>query len=364
MVEVSAFEEAKATVESMIKAGKDEGACADLASATIKEVEDAVDSQQKALDSLDTGADCTSKNQEEVDAAQGNLDQANKDKTDADAAAAAAAGADVTFSPKPLSSLTPGQCGTFFTDPAYTSAQAAAEAAKTAATQAAGAVTAAEAGLKAAQEAQQEAIAECKCSAKKAYEAAWEAANANNDANEKAYTKGKHMKCVLAGTPPASCSVGDIPKVTAITLADGVESASCSEHPSNCLATADSNKFACISNKKTGNNNYVGTATMTEQTCTEKGLKFTYGKNDNHLLTIDIVKALYKAASGQTCTTHAGQSGGCGWGEIMQPHKDNTCNTPHDCKTGNWMKGDAYPAVSGTNTGTWAGKYVMSICSQ
>merc|ERR1711871_1560545 len=323
--------EAKAAVASMIKAGKDEGACADLASATIKEVEDAVDSQQKALDSLDTGADCASKNQEEVDAAQGNLDQANKDKTDADAAAAAAAGADVAFSPKPLSSLTPGQCDTFFTDPAYTS------------TQAAGAVTAAEAGLKAAQEAQQEAIAECKCSAKKAYEAAWEAANANNDANEKAYTKGKHMKCVLAGTPPASCPVGDIPKVTAITLADGVESASCSEHPehpSNCLATADSNKFACISNMKTGGNRYTGSATMTEQTCTEKGLKFTYGKNDNHLLTIDIVKALYKTASGQTCNTHTGQSGGCGWGEIMQPHSGNTCNTPHDCNTGNWMKGD------------------------
>ena len=192
------------------------------------------------LNSLDTGADCSSENQEEVNAAQGNLDQANKDKTDADAAAAAAAAADVNFSPKQLSSLTPGQCDDFFTDPAYTSAKAAAEAAKSAATQAAGALTAAEAGFKAAQEAQQEAIAECKCSAKKAYDAAWEAANANNDANEKAYTKGMPMKCVLAGTLPASCSVGAIPKVTAITLADGVESTSCFESKSvTCTLTID-----------------------------------------------------------------------------------------------------------------------------
>lgn len=47
LVEVSAFNEAKATVQSMITAGKDEGACADLAAATIKEVEDSVDGQQK-----------------------------------------------------------------------------------------------------------------------------------------------------------------------------------------------------------------------------------------------------------------------------------------------------------------------------
>jgi hypothetical protein len=227
LVEVSAFNEAKATVQSMITAGKDEGACADLAAATIKEVEDSVDGQQKMLDSLDTGADCPNKGQDAVDAAQGALDQANKDKEDADAAAATAANADVNFGPKPLSGLTPGNCESFFSDPAYTSAKAAEESAKQAATQAAGAVSTAEAGLKAAQDAQKAAIAECQCAAKKGYEDAWEAANSNNAANEKAYTKGKHMACVLAGTPPADCDVGAIPKVTAITLAAGTQDANC-----------------------------------------------------------------------------------------------------------------------------------------
>merc|ERR1711988_117333 len=223
---MSAHAEAKATVESMIKAGKDEGACADLAAATIKEVEDAVDGHQKILDSLDTGSDCAQEGQEEVDSAKDSLEQANKDKVAADKAAIDAANADVNFAPVAYNSLTPGQCASFFTDAAYTAAIAAKEAAEKAATEAAGAVTAAEAALEAAKEAQKKAINHCRCRVKVTYEKAWEAANANNAADEKAYTKGKHMQCVLAGTPPASCSVGAIPKVTAITLADGVEEAS------------------------------------------------------------------------------------------------------------------------------------------
>jgi len=226
-LEVSAFDEAKATVESMIQAGKGQGACADLAAATVKEVEDSVDSAQKILNSLDTGSDCPNKGQSAVDAAQSDLDQANKDKEAAEAAAASAADAEVNFGSMPLSSLTEGQCAVFFNSAAYTSAVATKESTANAGTQAAAAVTAAEAGVQAAKEAQQDAIKECQCAAKQAAAAAWEAANANNDANEKAYTKGKHMACVLAGTPVDSCEVGAIPKVTEVTLAAGVESATC-----------------------------------------------------------------------------------------------------------------------------------------
>merc|ERR1711939_286984 len=79
LIQSTAFEsvhaEAKAAVESMIKAGKDEGACADLAAATIQEVEDAVDGHQKILNSLDIGADCVQEGQEEVAAAEAALEQ-------------------------------------------------------------------------------------------------------------------------------------------------------------------------------------------------------------------------------------------------------------------------------------------------
>merc|ERR1711998_64335 len=232
--------EAQATVTNLLQSGKDAGACADLASSAIQEVVDAVASQQKVLDSLDTGADCGSKGQSEVDSAQSALDQANKDKEDADAAAASATAADVQFAPKPLSAMKEGECGSFFSDPAYIAAVAAKNAAASGATQAAGAVTAAATGLKTAQDAQKEAIKECQCNAKHAYDKAWEAANTNNDADAKTYTKGKHMKCVLDDTPPADCQVGDIPKVQAITLADGVEQAECGEAP-----THTSKKVTC-----------------------------------------------------------------------------------------------------------------------
>jgi len=231
MLQVNAFQEAQDYVTELLQDGKDQGACADLAAATIKEVQDEVATQQKILDSLDTGADCPNKGQAAVDSAQSALDQANKDKNDADAAASSAANAPVNITPKPLSSLTPGECGQFFSDPAYVAAVAAADSAKTAATQAAGAVTGAQAGLKAAQDAQQEAIKACQCAVRAAYNKAWAAANANNDENTKVFTKGEHMKCVLDATPPADCQVGDTPKVSAITLAEGVPESVCTEAP-------------------------------------------------------------------------------------------------------------------------------------
>jgi len=104
------IKEAQDTVTNLLQSGKDAGACADLAASAVQEVEDAVSAQQKVLDSLDTGADCHTKGQSAVDAAQETLNQANKDKEDADTAAASATSADVAFAPKPLSSLTPNQC--------------------------------------------------------------------------------------------------------------------------------------------------------------------------------------------------------------------------------------------------------------
>lgn len=231
MLQVDAFQEAHDYVTELLQDGKDQGACADLAAATIKEVQNEVATQQKILDSLDTGSDCPNKGQAAVDAAQSSLDQANKDKTDAEAAAASAVNTPVSIAPKSLSGLTPGNCAPFFTDPAYVAAVAARDAAKAAAAQAAGAVPGAQAGLKAAQDAQKEAIKECQCAVRAAYEKAWAATNANNDENAKVFTKGEHMKCVLAGTPVADCQVGDVPKVSAIKLAAGVPESVCTEAP-------------------------------------------------------------------------------------------------------------------------------------
>jgi len=235
-VGVTAAEDAKATVDALMKSGKDQGACADLAASTIKEVEDAVDAQQKVLDSLDTGADCSKRGQGPVDAANKAIADAQKAKSDADSAFAAAQAAPVQFADAPLDTLTEGQCTVFFEDAAYLAAKQAMEAAQKDVQEAAGAVTAAKNALKAAQDQQARDIERCHCNVKKAFEKAWEAANTNNDADKKAYTKGKHMECVLAGTPPADCQVGNVPVVTkpnmnADTVAVDTQGENCKRHP-------------------------------------------------------------------------------------------------------------------------------------
>merc|ERR1711988_1115019 len=332
---MSAHAEAKATVESMIKAGKDEGACAALAAATIKEVEDAVDGHQKILDSLDTGSDCAQEGQEEVDSAKDSLEQANKDKVAADKAAIDAANADVNFAPVAYNSLTPGQCASFFTDAAYLAAVSAKETAEKAAEAAAGAVTAAEAEVEAAKEAQKKLINHCRCRVKVTYETAWKAANANNAADEKAYTKGKHMQCVLAGTPPASCSVGAVPKVTAITLADGVEEASdCPETYTDPVISY----VGCYGDNgardlKHGPKNYGYTPEKCQRQC--KDFKYfalqnggwcncdnSYGDNYSG----SGGKGSYNALSANTCNkdgTWPGRGMGGGWANAVYELKEN-----------------------------------------
>merc|ERR1711907_574831 len=74
------------------------------------------------------------------------------------------------------------------------------------------------------------AVKACQCDVRDAYNKAWEAANANNDEDEKAFTKGKHMACVLEGTTPANCQVGEIPKVEPVELADGVPAEPCPKY--------------------------------------------------------------------------------------------------------------------------------------
>jgi hypothetical protein len=218
--------EAQVAVTALIQQGKDEGACADLAASTIKEVEDAVDSQQKILNGLDTGNDCDKAGQDMVDIAQKAVSDAQQAVTDAEKALSDAQAAPVQFADMALDTLEEGKCEVFFADAAFTAAKVAETSAQEELEQAKGAKTAADNALTAAKEAQKGAQNECYCRTKAAFEKAWEAANANNDANAKAYTKGKHMECVLKGTTPADCQIGEIPAPKKPNLHVGV--ASCS----------------------------------------------------------------------------------------------------------------------------------------
>merc|ERR1712054_570962 len=176
-------QDAQDQITLLLQEGKDDGACADLATATLKEVDDSVDALQSILNALDDGSNCPNEGQAAVDAAQSTLESATAALADAEKAFGSA---------------------------------------KTALDQAKGAEKAASDALSAAKTSQEKAIKECQCGVRAAYNKAWEAANAQNEENEKAYTKGKHMQCVLEGTDPNDCSVGDVPKVSQVNLADGV----------------------------------------------------------------------------------------------------------------------------------------------
>jgi len=219
--------EAKATVDSLLQEGKDMGACATLASTTIKEVEDSVGAQQSILNALDNGDKCPLKGQAGVDAAKKALEDAKQDKADADKAYGAAKAAPVAFGPKAFNTMDQNSCSIFTNDPAYIAAVGAKDRAKKSAEQAAGAVKNAGDALDAAKEAQEKARKECYCTVRANYNKAWAAATENNEENTKAYTKGKHMQCVLDGKDADDCDVGDIPEVKAIDLADGVPADVC-----------------------------------------------------------------------------------------------------------------------------------------
>jgi len=233
LVDTNAFDpaqEAQSAITVMLQEGKDEGACAALAASTVKEVEDAVNAQQEILNALDTGSDCHKEGQAGVDLAQQAVDSATSKLSDAEKAFSDAESAPVSVPAKPFTSLKEGDCAFFFGDSAYTSAKVTFENAKSELETARGAKKAADDALAKAKEEAAKAVEECQCDVRAAYNKAWEAANANNDENEKAFTKGKHMSCVLEGTTPADCNVGEIPKVKPIELADGVPAEPCPKY--------------------------------------------------------------------------------------------------------------------------------------
>lgn len=240
---VTAYDEAKAMVASLQKAGKDDGACANLAAATIKEVEDAVSAAQSGLSALDTGADCHSKGQPAIDAAQKALDDGNQAVSDAEKTNSDALAAPVDFGTHAFGSLKRGECGAFFDQSGFLMAENTAKAAADALTQAKGAIKGFQDNLATAQEEAKSERAVCRCKVKEAHANAWKAATENNDSNEKAFTKGKHMECVLAGTPPANCQVGTVPTVTEVSLPEDVKAQECSKSGVALVVNGHSNQF-------------------------------------------------------------------------------------------------------------------------
>jgi len=225
--ESDAFHMASLEVTVLLQEGKDDSACADLAKSLIDEVTDKVDSANKLIATLDDGSDCSSKGQDAVATATTNKENAEKAATEAASAASSAADTEVDFGSYSLTALTEGTCAQFWSDPSYTAAKKTAAEAGTAQTEADAKAKAAEAPLQAAQEQAAKDVKKCQCAARANYDKAYSAATDGVEADAAAYTKGKNMQCVLAGTAAADCKVGDVPKLKEITLAEGVPAEVC-----------------------------------------------------------------------------------------------------------------------------------------
>jgi hypothetical protein len=223
----SVSDDAVATVDTLLQAGKSKSACKDLADSTIKEINNAVGTAEKLIKNLDTGKSCAKEGQGSVDKAKKGLQDAQKKSDDAHNAATKACNAKVTFGPKKFSSLKKGNCDTFFNDPKYTKAKKKCDKANEKATKAKGALDEAKKGLKNAGDAAKKEKNECECKAKKAHANAVKAAgDASSKANKKAWTKAHHMLCVLDGKHK-NCKVPALPAVKVPSLAKGVNKAVC-----------------------------------------------------------------------------------------------------------------------------------------
>lgn len=225
--ESDAFDMASHEVTVLLQQGKDESACADLAKSLIDEVTNKVDSANKLLADLDDGSDCSSKGQDAVTTATTNKENAEKAATEAASAASSAAATEVDMGSYSFSALTEGTCTQFWSDPSYTAAQKTAADAATAQTDADAEVKAAESSLQAAQEQAAKDVKTCQCAVRTSYDTAFAEATKKASDDAAAFTKGRHMECVLKGTPAADCKVGDVPAVTPITLAEGVPDEQC-----------------------------------------------------------------------------------------------------------------------------------------
>jgi len=238
--ESDAFDMASHEVTVLLQQGKDESACADLAKSLIDEVTNKVDSANKLLANLDDGSDCSSTGQDAVTTAMTNKENAAKAATEAASAASSAADTEVDFGSYSFNALSEGTCAQFWSDPSYTAAKTAAAEAATAQIEAAAKAKAAEAPLQAAQEQAAKDVTACQCAVRATYNQAYSAATGGVEADAAAYTKGKNMQCVLAGTAAADCKVVDVPKLKEITLAEGVPAEVCTT-PSPTPAPAPRN---------------------------------------------------------------------------------------------------------------------------
>merc|ERR1711988_770026 len=154
------FAEAKARVKELMSEGKSDKDCRKLADEEESMIKKDVKNNKKILDALSDGSSCLTLGDKAVETAKSDLDKAKKAKKDTAAALTKAQSAPVKFATVAWSSLTVGQCSTFFNQQSYKSAT--------------NAVTSAKKAKEKAVASRNKQQKECLCKAKKAHTKAWD----------------------------------------------------------------------------------------------------------------------------------------------------------------------------------------------
>merc|ERR1711988_706008 len=238
------FAEAKARVKELMSEGKSDKDCRKLADEEESMIKKDVKNNKKILDALTDGSSCLTLGKKAVDTAKKDLDKAKKNKKDTASALTKAEAAPAKFATVAWSSLTPGQCSTFFNQQSYESATSAVSSAKKAKEKAAGALPVAQKAYDDAVKSAKKQKDECLCKTKKAHEKAWSAYVKTEPSNKKAWDRAAHLKCVLDGTPLSKCKVTACPKNSKPKLIKEAKNASCK------AASSGSSGSGCVGGGK------------------------------------------------------------------------------------------------------------------
>merc|ERR1712093_883261 len=185
---------AQRKVDELLESGKSDADCRKLAKSTADEVTNSVAAQQAALNKMGRGSQCNMEGSSLIAAAEKSKSTAESNLKSKTTAHTNAKAKKFNFGDFSYSTLTEGQCGTFFNSAVWKSAKASVEAAKTAVNKAEGELSEATKNLADAKVTAVKMVEKCKCKVAKLH--AKTVTDLNNSvfaANTRAWKLAAHL---------------------------------------------------------------------------------------------------------------------------------------------------------------------------
>lgn len=219
------LDEARQTVADMKSAGNSDEACRKLVKETIDDITTTVTTDQKTIDELPRGEQCMELGQTTVKTATEAKVIADKRVITCERQVKETNEASVDFGWYTYSSLTPGQCGSFFSSIAYTTAKTKHSTAVKSHQIAVGAAAEASVTLKTSISTASKLRHECICKTRTDHEKAYKDKSKANAANAKAWVKAHKIECVL--DHKSKCRIPPVPRLKAVKLSSAVMEEAC-----------------------------------------------------------------------------------------------------------------------------------------